>query len=150
MHIHAWNKSCNEWNEKRLHILDGIVYESIALDSKRDDCTQLATLHLTKQNYTIGNLRSILRGKKGVRVMLTTNIDVSDGLTNDAMGIITDIILDVHNNNIRVILVQFDNCAVGEEARINSTYKHINTSSMPISKVQTSAAIHGHTSCQGS
>ena len=34
--------------------------------------------------------------------MLTTNIDVSDGLTNGAMGIITDIILDEHNNNITV------------------------------------------------
>ena len=118
MHVYAWNKSCNEWNEKRLQMLDGIAYESIALDSKRDDCTQLATLHLTKENNTIVNLRSILRVKKGARVMLTTNIDVSDGLTNGAMGIITYIIRDEHNN-IRVILVQFDNCAVGEEARIN-------------------------------
>ena len=81
----------------------------------------------------------------GARVLLTTNIDVSDGLTNGAMGIITDIILDEHNNNIRVILIQFDNCAVGEEVRINSKYKHINISSLPISKVQASAAIHGHT-----
>ena len=81
--------------------------------------------------------------------MLTTNIHVSDGLTNGAVGIITDIILDEHNN-IRVILIQFDKCAVGEEARINSTYKHINLSSVPISKVQASAAIHGCTSCQSS
>ena len=81
--------------------------------------------------------------------MLTTNIDVSDGLTNGAIGIITYIILDEHNN-MRVILIQFDNCAVGEEARINSTYKHINSSSVHISKVQASAAIHGHSSCQGS
>ena len=150
MHVYAWNKSCDEWNEQRLHMLDGRVYESIALDSKRDDCTQLATLHLTKQNNTIGNLRSILRVKKGARVMLTTNIDVSEGLINGAMGIIIDIILDEHKNNIRVILIQFDNCIVGKEARINSTYRHINLSSMPISKVKASAGIHGHTCCQGS
>ena len=129
---------------------DGIEYRSIALHSKRADCTQLATLHLTKQNNTIGNLRSILRVKKVARVRLTTNIDVSDGLTNGAIGIIPDIILDEHNKNIRVILVQFYNCAVGEEARINSTYKHINLSSVPTSKVQASAASNGHTSCQGS
>ena len=91
-------------------MFDGIAYESIALDSKRDDCTQLATLHSTNQNNTIGNLRPILRVKKGARVILTTNIDVSDGFTNCAMGIITDIILDEHNNNITVILIQFDNC----------------------------------------
>ena len=98
MHVYAWNKSCDEWNEKRLQMLDGIAYESIALDSKRDDYTQLAMLHLTKENNTTGNLRSILRVKKGARVMLTTNIDVSDGLTNGAMGIITYIILHEHNN----------------------------------------------------
>ena len=150
MHISACNKSCDEWSVKRLHMLDGIEYESIALDSKKDDCTQPATLHLTKQNNTIGNLRSILRVKKGSRVMLTTNIDVSDGLTNGAMGIITGIILDEHNKSIRVILIQFDNCAVCEEARINITYKHINSRSVPISKVQASAAINGHISYQGS
>ena len=114
MYMHRINCVCDEGNEKRLQMLDGIAYESIALDSKRNDCTQLATLHLTKETNTIGNLRSILRVKKGARVMLTTNIDVSDGLTNGAMGIITYIILDEHNN-IRVILMQFDNCAVGEK-----------------------------------
>ena len=82
--------------------------------------------------------------------MLTTNIDVSDSLTNGAMGINTDIIFDENNKNIRVILIQFDNCAVGEEARMSNTYKHINLSSVPISKVQASAAINGCTSCQGS
>ena len=48
----------------------------------------------------IGNLRSILTFKKGTRAMLTTNIDVSDGFTSGAMGIITDIILDEHNKTI--------------------------------------------------
>ena len=31
-------------------MLGGIEHESIALDSKRDDYTQMATLHLTKQS----------------------------------------------------------------------------------------------------
>ena len=67
MYVYAWNKSCDEWNGKRLHMLDGITYESIVLHSKRDGCTQLATLHLTKENNTIGNLRSILRVKNGCK-----------------------------------------------------------------------------------
>ena len=50
MHIYTWNKSCNAWNEKRLHMLDRIEHESIALGSKKDDYTHLATLHLTMQN----------------------------------------------------------------------------------------------------
>ena len=82
--------------------------------------------------------------------MLTTNIEVSDGLTNGAMGIITDIILEENSRNLRVILVQFASCNVGEEAKINSIYKHINVDSVPVSKVQASATINDHNSCQGS
>ena len=80
--------------------------------------------------------------------MLTKNNDVSDGLTNGEMGVITDIVLKENSRNIRVILVQFNNCNVGEEVKINRSYKHINVGSVPISKVQASAAISGHNSCQ--
>ena len=75
---------------------------------------------------------------------------MSDGLTNGAIGIITDIILDENSTNIRVILVQFDNCNVGEESKVNSIYKHVNVDGVPLSKVQVSATITGHNSCQGS
>ena len=67
-----------------------------------------------------------------------------------ATGIITDIILEENSKNIRVILVQYDNCNDGEEAKINSTYKHVNEDSVPTSKVQASATINGCKSCQGS
>ena len=59
---------------------------------------------------------------------------MSDVVTNGSVGIITDIILGEHNKSITVILIQFDNCAVGEEARMNSTFKHINLHNVPISK----------------
>ena len=73
-----------------------------------------------------------------------------DGLTNGAVGIVTDIILEENSRNIRLILVQFDNCNVGEEAKINSTYKHVNVDSVLISKGQASATGNSHNSCQGS
>ena len=128
-------------------MLDGLESQSIALDSKKDDGTQLVTLDLSKKNNNIGNLRAIHKVKRGVRVMLTTNIDVSVGLTNCTMGIITDIILEEYSRNIRVILVQFDNCILCEEEKINSTYKHVNVDNGPISKVQASAKINGNNSC---
>ena len=34
-------------------MLDRLEYQSIALDSKKDNCTQLATLDLTKKNNNI-------------------------------------------------------------------------------------------------
>ena len=52
------DKCCDEWNEKKLSMLDGLEYQSIAWASKKDDFTQPATLDLTKKNNNIANLRT--------------------------------------------------------------------------------------------
>ena len=39
---------------------------------------------------------------------ITTNIDVADGLTNDAMGTVTNVIIDQTTGKMNVILVAFD------------------------------------------
>ena len=41
-----------------------------------------------------GNLKTILSVKVNAKVMITTNIDVSDGLTNGAMGTVTNVVID--------------------------------------------------------
>ena len=40
--------------------------------------------------------------------MITTNIDVADGLTNGAMGTVTNVVIDQTTGGISVILVAFD------------------------------------------
>ena len=72
--------------------------------------------------------------KVGARVMLTTNIDVSDGLTNGAVGTVKYVITEEITKRVRVILVEFDNTDVGQEAKSNSQYKHINNKAVPIHK----------------
>ena len=44
-------KYCDEWNEKKVSMLDGLEYQSTALNSKKDDCTQLATLRFNKEKW---------------------------------------------------------------------------------------------------
>ena len=73
-----------------------------------------------------GNLRKFLTVKINARVMITTNIDVADGLTNGAMGTITNVITDQITGKIGVILVAFDNEYVGHETRYKSVYNSIN------------------------
>ena len=41
--------------------------------------------------------------------MITTNIDVSDGLTNGSMGFVPNIVMDTLSQDIKAILVVFDN-----------------------------------------
>ena len=51
---------------------------------------------------------------------------------------------------VKVILVEFDNRDVGQEANSNSWYKHINSKAVPIYKTQAIFPVHGKTSCQAS
>ena len=61
----------------------------------------------------------MLQLKVGAKIRLTTNIDVSDTLTNGAMGSVSNIIIDKYKQKIQVVLVQFDNETIGEDTKKN-------------------------------
>ena len=52
--------------------------------------------------HEIGNLRQVITVKINARVMITTNIDVTDGLTNGAMGTVTNEVIDERTGKISV------------------------------------------------
>ena len=58
--------------------------------------------------------------------MITTNIGVTDGLTNGAMGTVTNVVIEQATGKISVILVAFDSEHVGQEARYTSVYNSRN------------------------
>ena len=55
--------------------------------------------------------------KINARVTITTNIDVTDVLTNSAMGTVTNVVIEQTTGKMSVILVAFDSKHVGQEAR---------------------------------
>ena len=55
-----------------------------------------------------GNLKKMLIVKVNAKVMITTNIDVNDGLTNGAMGTVTNVVIDERTRKMICILVAFD------------------------------------------
>ena len=132
MHVYAQNKYCDEWNDFMLETIPGETTTCNAHDSKKDNVTRLADLNIPDKPPATGNLMKELNIKVGARVIITTNIDVTDRLTNGVMGSIVDIVTDEKKLNVKVILVKFDNGDVGQSARSISLYKLINSDAVPI------------------
>ena len=127
-------------------MLPGKEFTNIATDSKKDDCTELANITMpTNLNL---NLKKILTVKINARVMITTNINVSDGLTNGVMGTVTNVVIDERAGKMITILVSFDSKHVGQEAMHTSVYKSTNQNAVPIYQTQATFPIHKKASCQ--
>ena len=129
MHVYARNASCDEWNTFKLKLLPGKEFTNIATE---DDCTEIANITMPKNPHETGNLKKILTVKINARLMITTNIDVTDGLTNGAMGTITNVVIDERSGKMSTILVSFDSKHVGQEAMHTSVYKSTNQNAVPI------------------
>ena len=108
MHVYAQNVHCDEWNENRLKLLPQREFTNIATDSKKDNRTELPNVTMPTNPHETGNLQNILTVKINTRVLITTNIDVTDGLTNGAVGTVTNVVIEKTTGRISVILVAFD------------------------------------------
>ena len=122
MHVYCKNISCDEWNDKMLSLLPGHEYINHAVDSKKDTGTGLSNISLSGNPRDTGNLHKIFQVKIGARVMITTNIDVADGLTNGAMGTIVSIVYNDSVKQMRAIFVKFDHTTIGENAKKKKKY----------------------------
>ena len=80
--------------------------------------------------------------------MITTNIDVADGLTNGAMGTVTNVIIDQTTGKMSAILVAFDSEHVGQETRHTCVYNSIHQNAVPIQCTQATFTIDKKASFQ--
>ena len=86
-------------------MLPGKEFINIPIDSKKDDCTELANVTMPTNVHETGNLKKVLTLTINARVMITTNIDVTDGLTNGAMGTVANVVIDETTGKMSTILV---------------------------------------------
>ena len=120
-----------------------------AKDCRKDTGTNLANIAFLANPKDTGNLCKTVSLKVGAHVMITTNIDVSDGLTNGAMGTVADIVMDSSSSHIKAVLVAFDMTTIGEHAKSVSAYKHINCDAVPIEEMQVNFCVDHHAKEQG-
>ena len=64
--------------------------------------------------------------------MITTNIYVNDGLTNGALGSVTNVVIDERTGKMSTTLVSFDSKHVGQEAMHTSVYHSKNQNAVPV------------------
>ena len=67
--------------------------------------------------------------------MLTTNVDVSDGLVNGARGEVVHVVTNI-DNRVLTVLVKFDNSRVGLKAIQSSPYRATYTDAVPLAKYE--------------
>ena len=142
LHIYALNKDVDAHNEKMLNQLGGQIITIQSIDSKTDHQTgRIDNISLGKKE---SGLWKEIKVAIGARVMLTKNVDVSDGLANTAMGTVTGFIPpppasdhpDFSTYRPKYILVHFDEDRVGR--RRKQKLKHLipDGVSVPIAAIE--------------
>ena len=81
MHVNAENQYCTQWNSIQLDNINEVLYTYVTHDVPKDQNTNLSNLTFLDNIRQTGNLMKTLNVKVGARVMLTTNINVADTVT---------------------------------------------------------------------
>ena len=138
--MYTINRLKNDHNFKRLNSLNNQLFSFKAKDTKTDEQTK----RIVPSSFEgeAGGLIADLSIAIGARVVLTKNINVSDGLVNSATGSVTGFILrwtsDLNPETFKAkyILIIFDDKRVGVNARLNAGGLLPDDTSTPIPTVE--------------
>jgi len=155
LHVYARNINCRARNERMLSSVAGKLFRSKCRDSIKDEKINLSNFIMPDKATQTGNLEQILMLKEGARVMLTNNLDVKDGLTNGAFGVVKKIITRrksplsmEYTEEMAVVLVQFDAERVGRTAIASSAHRKEFPKCVPIYRTEVQFNIKGSKTIQ--
>ena len=115
LHIWAENTPVNEHNKQHLQQITSPLFILKAIDQFPQNVTrQDIERVLSKGRSETGGLDSEIHIKENARVMLTTNIDITDRLINGQMGTVVQIAVDQNTQIPTIIYVKFEDDNAGK------------------------------------
>ena len=133
LHVYRLNVDVDQRNGAMLNALapESQQYSIPACDAiaSQTNHTDLSTL--SDKRSDTGGLHSVLKIAIGARVMLTTNVCVSDGLANGARGEVVHVVTN-SSNKVTHILVKFDCSEVGTKAKQSSPFQRMFPEAVPL------------------
>lgn len=135
LHVYRLNADVDTRNTLMLNTL---APESEQYSIKASDAIAGQNMHidlstLSDKRSETGGLHSQLKLAVGAHVMLTTNVNVSDGFVNGARGEVVHIVTN-SDQKVTNVLVKFDNAQVGLKAIQSGLYRNTFSDAVPVGK----------------
>ena len=135
IHIWAENSPANTHNLEMLHATDSPIISIPALDifPKNVPATVIENALNSRTQMSTGGLARELKVKVNARVMLTSNVDISDELTNGQIGTVFSV--KVVNGKVSKVYVKFDDETTGINKMKSDHYSRVNKV-VPIERIE--------------
>ena len=137
LHVYRLNVDVDSRNALMLDNLapQSAQYTIKARDARAGQTTHISLSAISDKRSETGGLHGILKLAIGARVMLTTNVDVSDGLVNGARGAVVHVVTN-SDGEVTHVLVKFDNSTVGHKSIQTSQYRSTHPHAVPLAKYE--------------
>ena len=142
LHVYRLNKDVDEHNDEMLNKLASNDQQFIIKACDSSSGWHIDLSNISDKRSDTGNLLTLLMLAIGARVMLTINVDVSDGLVNGARVEVVHVVISNECNVVK-ILVKFDNQTVRLKAIQSSLFRTAYPNAVPLIKHEATFLLRG-------